>query len=70
MPYLRYQAYSIGGAVLWVSLLVYAGYFFGNIPIVRDNFSLVTIGILIVSLIPVVITVLRARADRQARLES
>jgi len=63
MPYLRYQAYSITGAFLWVLLLLYAGYFFGNIPLVRNNFSLVTIGIIIVSLVPVVVTVVKARAD-------
>lgn len=63
MSYLRYQAYSIGGALLWVLLLLYAGYLFGNIPLVRNNFSLVTVGIIVVSLIPVVVTVVKARAD-------
>jgi len=63
MPYMRFQGFSIVGALLWVVLLLYAGYFFGNIPLVRNNFSLVTIGIIIVSLVPVLVTVVRARSD-------
>jgi len=54
MPYARFQAYNIGGGLAWVLLLTWAGYFFGNIPFVKENFGLVTIGIIVVSLIPVV----------------
>ena len=53
MPYARYQAYNIGGGMAWVLLLTWAGYFFGNIPFVKENFGLVTIGIIVVSLVPV-----------------
>ena len=53
MPYARYQAYNIGGGLAWVLLLTWAGYFFGNIPFVKENFGLVTIGIIVVSLVPV-----------------
>jgi membrane-associated protein len=54
MPYARFQAYNIGGGMAWVLLLTWAGYFFGNIPFVKENFGLVTIGIIVVSLVPVV----------------
>jgi membrane-associated protein len=52
MPYARFQAYNVFGGVTWVLLLVWAGYFFGNIPIIKDNFGVVTIGIIVVSLLP------------------
>ena len=52
MPYARFQAYNVFGGVSWVLLLVWAGYFFGNIPIIKDNFGVVTIGIIVVSLVP------------------
>ena len=52
MPYARFQAYNVFGGVSWVLLLVWAGYFFGNIPLIKDNFGVVTIGIIVVSLLP------------------
>jgi len=52
MPYARFQAYNVFGGVTWVLLLVWAGFFFGNIPIIKDNFGVVTIGIIFVSLLP------------------
>jgi len=52
MPYARFQTYNIAGGALWVLLLTWAGYFFGNLPFVKNNFGLVTIGIIVVSLLP------------------
>jgi membrane-associated protein len=52
MPYARFQAYNVVGGVSWVLLLTWAGYFFGNIPFVKENFGLVTIGIIVISLVP------------------
>lgn len=52
MHFGRFQAYNFIGAIAWVSLFIWAGYFFGNIPLIRDNFGFVTIGIIIVSLVP------------------
>ena len=52
MPYARFQAYNVFGGLAWVLLLVWAGYFFGNIPIIKENFGVVTIGIIVVSLLP------------------
>jgi len=53
--------YNAIGAVLWVGLCLLAGVLFGNVPIIKNNFSLVTIGIVAVSLLPVVIEFLRHR---------
>jgi len=59
MHYGRFQAYNIAGAVAWVGLFVWTGYFFGNIPLIRDNFGFVTIGIIVVSLLPMVVMFLQ-----------
>jgi len=56
-----FVAYNAIGAVAWVGLCVLAGVLFGNVPIIKNNFSLVTIGIVGVSLLPVVIEFLRHR---------
>jgi membrane-associated protein len=61
MQYGRFLAYNVVGAVLWVTLCVTAGYFFGNLPFVRENFSLVVLGIIGVSLIPLVVEWIRQR---------
>jgi len=53
MPYARYQAYNVAGGLAWVLAFVWAGFFFGNIPFIKENFGLVTIGIVVISLIPV-----------------
>ena len=53
MPYVRFQAYNLIGGSAWVLLMIWAGFFFGNIPFVKQNFGLVTIGFIAVSLIPV-----------------
>jgi membrane-associated protein len=53
MPYARYQAYNVAGGLAWVLAFVWAGFFFGNIAFIKQNFGLVTIGIVVVSLIPV-----------------
>jgi membrane-associated protein len=54
--------YNAAGAVGWVGVCLGAGVLFGNVPIVKDNFSLVTIGIVAVSLVPVAVELLRARS--------
>ncbi|MCL4780593.1 MAG: DedA family protein [Gammaproteobacteria bacterium] len=62
MDHLRYQSYNVAGSLLWVLLLVPAGYFFANVPFVKNNFSAVVLGIVFVSILPGIIGVLRARA--------
>lgn len=61
MPYRRFAAFNVGGAVLWVGSLAYAGYFFGNLPIVRNNLTMVILGIIFLSILPAIIEFLRAR---------
>ena len=61
MSYPKFAFYNVAGAVLWVGVCVGAGYAFGNVPIVRDNFSLVALGIVIVSVLPMVFEFIRYR---------
>jgi membrane-associated protein len=61
MTHLRYQLYNVTGSLLWVVLLVLAGYFFANVPIVKQNFSAVIIGIIVVSVLPAVVEFARER---------
>jgi membrane-associated protein len=67
MRYPRFMGFSVGGAVLWVVSLVYAGYFLGNIPVVRQNLSVVIVVIIAISLSPLVIEYVRARIRRRNR---
>ncbi|GMU70407.1 MAG: membrane protein [Steroidobacteraceae bacterium] len=67
MPYARFQAYNIAGGLGWVVLFVVAGYLFGNLPWIKRNFGLVTILIVLVSVIPIALMLLRSRAPRAAR---
>lgn len=64
MPYLRYLGYCIVAAVLWVVSLCLAGYFFGNIPIVRQNLSVVIVLIVLVSISPGIFAWLKSRRGR------
>lgn len=59
MPYARFQAYNVIGGLAWVLAFVWTGFFFGNISFIKENFGLVTIGIVVVSLIPVAWVALR-----------
>ena len=61
MPYGRFQAYNLVGGLSWVSLFLWGGFLFGNIPLVKQNFGLVTIFIVVVSVLPVGIAALRRR---------
>ena len=67
MSYPRFIAYNIIGALMWVFTCSGAGYFFGNIPVVKKNFSLVIMAIVIISVLPAVVEILRERARMKAR---
>jgi len=66
MTYRRFWAYNVIGGVLWVVICLGAGYFFGNLPLVRANFSWVILAIVIISVMPGVIGYLNTRARARA----
>lgn len=61
MTYAKFATYNVLGALLWISSMLFGGYFFGNIPIVRENFGLVVIAIIALSLVPVALSFIRPR---------
>lgn len=61
MPYGRFVAFSVAGSILWVGGLVTLGFFFGNVPFIKQNLSLLVIGIILLSLLPMIIGFLHRR---------
>ena len=68
MTYRRFVLFNVVGAILWVGIFTFLGYFFGNMPAVEENFTLVILGIIFVSVLPPIIEVLRER--RKSRLKA
>jgi membrane-associated protein len=66
MHYGKFLTYNVLGGLLWITLFLWGGYFFGNIPVVKDNFGLVIIVIILLSVLPAVIEVWKARRERRA----
>jgi membrane-associated protein len=66
MHYGRFLGYNLLGGFLWTALFIFLGYFFGNIPFVRENFELVIVGIVLISVVPMAVEFLRGRARKQA----
>ena len=66
MTYRRFAAYNVIGGVAWVGSMLFAGYLFGNIPVVKENFSLVVLGIIGVSILPGVVAVVQERRRGKA----
>jgi membrane-associated protein len=66
MTYTRYLAFCVFGAVLWVGSLCLAGYWFGNLPLIKNNLTLVILVIILLSLLPLMIGYLRQRLDARA----
>jgi membrane-associated protein len=69
MTYGRFLSYNVIGGVAWVALFTFGGYFFGNIPFVKKNFSLVIIAIILISLIPIAYEFLKHRKKKTAKAE-
>lgn len=67
MEYGRFISYNIVGGFLWVSLFLFMGNFFGNIPFVKANFEFVIIGIILVSVLPMLVEYLKARAENKSK---
>ena len=66
MNALKFYIYNLIGCFAWVSLFLAAGWFFGQVPVVQHNFSLVALGIIVVSFIPPVVTAIRSRKGKSA----
>jgi len=66
MTYSIFALYNVTGGVIWVGICTLGGYAFGNVPIVRDNFTLVALGIVFVSLLPILVEFLRHRGQPAA----
>lgn len=61
MKYDQFLSFNIIGGILWVGIATLSGYFFGNIKFVRENFSLVIIGVILISLVPIIIEIARKK---------
>jgi membrane-associated protein len=64
MPYHRFQAFNAVGGASWVALFVFGGYAFGNVPWVKAHFSVVTLMIIAISLVPMAVVAIRERSNR------
>jgi len=64
MNYSRFFAYNVVGAFLWTGIFIWLGYFFGNIPFVQENFELVIVAIIFISVVPMAIEYVRNRARK------
>ncbi|KHK02611.1 DedA family protein [Desulfovibrio sp. TomC] len=69
MAYAQFLAYSVVGAVIWVSFFVYTGYFFGNLPFIKKNFSVAILVIILISLLPGLIEYIRHKRAAAAAAE-
>ena len=70
MTYGTFAFYNVTGAILWVGVCMGAGWLFGQTPVVRDNFSLITIGIVFVSVLPVIVEIGRAYLGKRGKPET
>jgi membrane-associated protein len=66
MDYPRFLSFNLVGGVAWITLFLFAGYFFGNIPVIQKNFEYVVIAIILVSVIPMLLEWLKHRRERSA----
>ena len=66
MSYAKFAFYNVTGAFVWVTSFTYAGFFFGSTPLVQKNFKLVILAIIIISIMPGVIEVLKARKEARS----
>ena len=65
MNYARFIFYNVFGGAIWVGLFVLVGYLFGNIPVVKNNFSLTVLGIIALSLVPIFVEFFRGRRRKK-----
>ena len=65
MNYRRFVFYNIFGAFIWMSIFIFGGYFFGNLPFVKQNFEIVILGIIFISVLPMIIEYTRGRTEKR-----
>ncbi|HHT9145957.1 MAG: DedA family protein [Candidatus Brocadiaceae bacterium] len=65
MSYFRFALYNVLGGIFWVPIFIYMGYFLGNLPIIKENFSLMIVAIIIISFIPAIIEYFKHRQERK-----
>src|SRR5690606_41644169 len=65
MSYGKFASYNVIGAIVWVSSFFFIGYFFGGLPVIKDNFTLVVFGIIILSVLPPLIEVIREKYKKR-----
>jgi membrane-associated protein len=67
MSYGKFALYNVTGGLLWISLFTYSGFFFGTTPLVQKNFKLVIMAIIVISIMPAVIEIIKARREGRAQ---
>ena len=65
MTYVKFMFYSFSGSIFWIGFFVYGGYYFGNIPVVKNNLTLFILGIILVSIMPGIVEYVRQRAGKK-----
>ena len=70
MTYKHFITYNIVGGVLWVSIFLGLGYFFGNIPFVQKNFEMVIIAIILISVVPAIYEIIKAKLEKKAEAKA
>lgn len=68
MRYTYFISYNVFGGILWTALFTFGGYFVGNLPIVQENFSLIVVAIILISVMPMVYEVVKARMEGQKKV--
>jgi membrane-associated protein len=70
MSYGKFITYNVFGGILWTTIFIFLGYFFGNLPFVEENFSLVIIAIIIISILPPVFEFIQSRREKTIRTDA
>lgn len=65
MSYSRFASYNIVGGILWVTSFLFIGYYFGGLPVIKDNFTYIIFGIIVFSILPPVIELIRQKKKKQ-----
>ncbi|MGJ1206524.1 DedA family protein [Sphingobacterium lactis] len=69
MSYAKFASYNVIGAILWVTSFLFIGYFFGGLPIIKDNFTIVVFAIIILSILPPIVEVAREKYGKKKGAE-